>query len=284
MAERLSGGNGQRTKAIPTISQSVVYLLRVVKLMQPFWPGLGKGLIMGVGIGLVGLIVPYLSKLYFDKVYPSHDVSLLRVLIIGGLVLGATLALVSSVKSYFGATVSGSINRAMSLMFFNQIQHLTLRFFDEHRVGEVTSRFQDVRASIDTVSQVFQTVILSGAFVVLVPPILLYLNPELAALSFITVPITVAISTGTSHWVRRLSKESLEASAELSAFQVETLTHVRTLRGMAAEHFIYRSADEQLQRVVRLQLSVALVSSVVAAINGVVRTVGQGCLGGSRGR
>ncbi len=261
--------------SIPTLAEALRYSWRVAKLMRPYWPRLAKGTAMGVGLGLVGMIMPYLSKLYFDRVYPSHDVTLLQVLVVGTFVLTITNALLSSIKSYYGATVSTQLTRSMSLMFFNHLQHLTVRFFDEHRVGEIMSRFQDIRSSFQTVSGMFDTIMMSGTFLVLVPPLLLFMNPKLALLSLITVPVTTVVSTASSRWVRRFTKQNMEASAEFSAFQVESLSHIRTLKGMAAEHFVYRSASEQLHRTLHLQLATGALGLVVSLINTVLRSAGQ---------
>ncbi len=167
----------------------------------------------------------------------------------------------------------------MSLMFFNHLQHLTVRFFDEHRVGEVMSRFQDIRTSFQTVSGIFDTLMTSGTFLVLVPPLLLFMNPKFALLSLIVVPLTTIVSTVSSHWVRRFSKQNMEASAEFSAFQFESLSHIRTLKGMAAEHFVYRSANEQLHRTLHAQLSSGALSSFVNLINAGLRAAGQAIFG-----
>src|ERR1035437_5401348 len=274
MAEPTKPGMAAPTP-VPTMAEASRYLMRVVTLMRPFWRLLAKGMVMGLGLGFVGMINPYLAKLFFDRVYPTHDVSLLQVLVIGVLVLAVTNTLLNAVKAFYSATVSTQLNRAMSLMFFNHLQHLTVRFFDEHRVGEMTSRFGDVRTSLDTVSRVFETLVLSGTFLIFVPPLLLYLNPKLALLSLITVPLTTAVSTITSRWVRKYSKQSMEAGAELSAFQVEALSQIRTLKGMAAEHFVFRSANDQIQRSLRLQLNVATVSGVSGSFTALLRACGQ---------
>jgi ABC-type bacteriocin/lantibiotic exporter with double-glycine peptidase domain len=160
-------------------------------------------------------------------------------------------------------------------VFFNHLQHLTVRFFDEHRVGEVMSRFQDIRTSFQTVSSIFDTIMTSGTFLVLVPPLLLFMNFKLALISLTVVPLTTVVSTVSSHWVRRFSKQNMEESAELSAFQFESLSHIRTLKGMAAEHFVYRSANERLHRAVRVQLASSALSSVVGLINAALRAAGQ---------
>jgi ABC-type bacteriocin/lantibiotic exporter with double-glycine peptidase domain len=260
--------------AIPTIAEALKYLWRVVRLMRPYWRLLAKGAVMGVGVSLMGMLTPYLSKLFFDRVYPAHDVTLLQVLVIGGLVLTTTSSIMASVKTYFGTTVAAQLNRSVSLMFFNHLQHLTVRFFDQHRVGEINSRFANVSGSVQTVSRIFETVVLNGTFLILVPPVLFFMSPKLALLALITTPVTTAISTVSSRWLRRFSKQSMEASAEISAFQIETLSHIRTVKGLAAEPYVFRSANEQLHRTMELQLKAGLLGLGVGFANTLIRACG----------
>jgi ABC-type bacteriocin/lantibiotic exporter with double-glycine peptidase domain len=261
--------------ATPPLRDALRQGFRFLRLLRAYWPALGKGMLLGFAVGGVGLIPPMLSKLFFDRVYPAHDATLLTVLVAGVLVVSVTNGMLGGLKSYYVQVVGAKLTRATSLLFFNHLQHLPVRFFDEHRVGEVTSRFQDVRASLSTVTRSLETIFVSGAYVLLIPPILIYLNPTLAVIAFITVPLTSIISTLMGHYVRRLMKQSMEAGAELSAFQVEALSHVRTLKAMGAEHHVFRVAASQLQRALQLQLKSNAVTTGAGVANGVLRTLGQ---------
>lgn len=229
---------------------------------------------MSICIGVVGLIPPFIAKLYFDRVYPNHDVDLLQLLVIGSFALTTTTAVIGSLGNYYSTSVSEQLNRSMSLMFFNHLQHLPVRFFDEHRVGEITSRFGNVSASVRTVTRMFETVMLNGTFLILVPPLLLFMNPTLAVLSLITIPLTTAVATASSRLMRRLSQQGMEASADLSAFQVETLSHIRVVKGLAAEPSVFRSAQDQLYRSMDLSLKSGLLGLGVGVVNALLRAAG----------
>ena len=127
-----------------------------------------------------------LSKLLFDRVFPARDLTLLEVVVLGTLVVTALTALLSGLKSYYSQLVGAELTRATSLLFFNHLQHLPIRFFDQHRVGEITSRFQDVRTSLGTVSRALETVLVSIPYMLLIPPILVALDPALALIAFVT--------------------------------------------------------------------------------------------------
>jgi ABC-type bacteriocin/lantibiotic exporter with double-glycine peptidase domain len=159
-------------------------------------------------------------------------------------------------------------------MFFNHLQHLPVTFFDDHRVGEILSRFGDVRAALGSLAAVLQTLMGSGVYLVVVPPFLILLNWKLAIVSVISIPINALISTASGRLVRKHLKESSEASAEVGALQVEVMSHVRTLKSLAVEHHLYSKLSEQTQEVLRTQLKAGGLSMLVGAGNGIIRGIG----------
>ncbi|HEX8906086.1 MAG TPA: ABC transporter ATP-binding protein, partial [Longimicrobiaceae bacterium] len=95
-----------------------------------------------------------------------------------------------------------------------------------------------------------------------------------AVVSLITLPLTVIITTLSARLLRRFWKKSAEAYADLGAFQVEVLSHIRTLKAMAMEHAVYERAKAQIQGALQVQLKAGGWSQVFGALNAVVRSLG----------
>lgn len=129
----------------PTLRTAFSQFTRLLQLIRSYWPALLKGALLGPAVGVFSVTLPYLTKLLIDEVYPSQDVPLMHVLVAGILAFSLTSALLGGVQGYYNLYVNAQLSNVTSLLFFNHLQHLPVRFFDEHRVGEVTSRFQDVR-------------------------------------------------------------------------------------------------------------------------------------------
>jgi ATP-binding cassette subfamily B protein len=165
---------------IPTYRQTFRYLVRIFLLIRPYWKGLGKGLLLGVMVSAMGLVTPYITKLYVDDVYPARDLGLMHMLVAGMLTFTVASSLMGSIRGYYTQTVNAQLTRAVSLLYFNHLQHLPIRFFDQHRVGEVMSRFGDVRSSLNAAT-VSQTTV-NGTFLMIVLPILLAMNWQPALL------------------------------------------------------------------------------------------------------
>jgi ABC-type bacteriocin/lantibiotic exporter with double-glycine peptidase domain len=247
-----------------------------VVLIRAYWAPTARGLGLSVIAAILGLVPPYLSKLYFDAVYPARDVSLMHALVVGGAAFSVATTVLGAIRGYYSQVISAKLSSAVTLMFFNHVQHLPVRFFDERRVGEIISRSSDMRASLGSVSRIFQTLLVNGVYLALVPPLLLALNWRLAVLALLTRPLTACISTASSRVTRKLIKRAAEAGADLSAIQVETITQIRTVKAMAAEHFAFRDAADRSEEALRLQLTAAGVGAMVGIGNAMIQAAGVG--------
>lgn len=256
---------------IPPLTQALGYFAKLLLLIRPYWGGLLRGILLGMLVGMFGLVPPYISKLYFDNVYPAHDVSLLHVLVLGAAAFAITSALMSGIRGYYTQVVATKLSSAVNLTYFNHLQHLPVRFFDEHRVGEVMSRLTDMRGALTTLSRMFQTVIMNGTYLILVPPFLILLSARLSVVALIATPVTAVISTFTSRISRRYMKRAAEAGAELSAIQVEALSQIRTLKGLAAEHKVFSDARDQTEEALHHQLRSSGVLALIGAFNATLR-------------
>ena len=228
---------------------------------------------LGVIIGIMGMAAPYLTKLLIDKVYPTQDVTLMQVIVAGVLAISIASTLIGTIQGYFNLYVNSKLSNSVSLLFFNQLQHLKVRFFDEHRVGEIMSRFSDVSKSLGSVNKVMQTIFVNGIYLILVPPFLFVLQWKLAIAALISLPITLTIIALTGKFLRKYWKKSAEAYADLSAFQFEMLTHIRALKAMVLEHHVYSESKKQMENALQIQLKAGGMGQALGLSNGILNAL-----------
>lgn len=260
----------------PSLADGIRYFARLTRLARPYWGQMAKGITLGSVVGLFAMLVPYASKLLIDDAYPASDFRLIHVIVIGVLVLTVSSNATGAVQRYYSQAVSGRLASATGLLIFNHIQHLPTAFFDEHRVGEVMSRFQDTRGALAFQSKAFQTIVGSGIYILLIPPFLLLLNWRLALLSIVVVPATVFTSAVTSRVARRYYRLNAEADAALRAYQYEVLSQIRSLKSMAIEGSTYAQAALHVRNALQAQLRAGGVGAMVGLANGMLRAVGTG--------
>jgi len=261
----------KRPNDVPTLREAAQQFSRLVRLIRPYWTPLIKGMLLALVLGMVGMVSPYLTKLLIDEVYPTENVTLMHVLVGGVLALTLASTLLGTIRSFFTLYVNTRLSIATRLLFFNHLQHLHTRFFEEHRVGEINSRFQDVGRALESLTKVFQTLFVDGVYLLLVPPFLFFLEWRLALVAIICLPLTFLITALSGPILRRYWKRTSEAYADLNAFQVETLSHIHTFKAMALEHQIYGKGQELMGEALRHQIKAGGLGHAFGAISGVLR-------------
>ncbi len=261
---------------VPSLRQAVRQFGRLVRLIRPYWKPLAQGMMLALVLGLVGMVTPYLTKLLIDEVYPTEDVSLMHVLVGGIVALGLSSTLLGTLRGYFTLYIDTRLNNATRLMFFNHLQHLTVRFFDQHQVGEINSRFMDVGRALESISRVFQTIFVQGAYLFLVPPVLFWLEWRLALVAIIGLPLTLSVTALSGRIMRKYWKRTSESFADLNAFQIETLTQIRTFKTMGLEHQVYRRAHGLIEKAMEQQLTAGGLAQVFGTFNGVLQMLNTG--------
>ena len=266
------------TNETPSLHTAFEQFKRLLRLIKPYWNPLGKDVAFGVIISMIGIISPYLSKLLIDKVLPNNDVNLMQMIVIGIVAISLASTFFGSLRGYFMLYINSHLNNAISLMFFNHLQHLTTRFFEDHRVGEVMSRFQDVSRSLSTVTRVFQTIFLNGIYLILVPPFLFYLQPKLAIIGLISVPLSIGITAISGRVLRKYWQQTSEAYAELNAFQFEVLSHVRTFKALSLEHYAFDNTRQQMSKAIDLQIKAGGLGQLFGIGSGLVSVLNTAIL------
>lgn len=247
--------------------------VRVLKLIRPYWFSLITIIMTGIVIQLLGMLVPYFSQLLIDRAYPNHDVGLMQVLVAAVIGVNVATVVVRNSRNYFNLRLSARLNNALGLMFFNHIQHLPAKFFSGRRTGEIMSRFQDINTSLNTVVNSFQIVLMNGLYLILVPPMLFYINWRLALLALFTIPVSVYLTYTLGHITRPYLKKTAESYAELRGVQIEVIDNIKTLKTMALERHTYAKVEGLMQETMSVQLKASRVGGYYGAMNGLARAL-----------
>ena len=233
---------GRQTNDV-SVRQTLGLMGRLCVLARPHWGTFGRATWLSMTLGLLALITPLLTRSFIDDIYPARDLGLMHVVVIAVLTVTLASSILGAIRTYVAQTISATLSSAMNLLFFNHVQHLPVEFFDDHRVGEVTTRFGEARGTLTALSNTMQALLVNGAYLLLVPPVLFYLNGRLAIIALLAFPITSIISVVTGRIRRRYWRRSAEAVADLGAFQVEVLTNIRTLKTLTVEDLVYQRAQ-----------------------------------------
>ncbi|MEZ4640860.1 MAG: ABC transporter ATP-binding protein [Caldilineaceae bacterium] len=158
--------------------------------------------IVSAGLNLVG---PYLLGLAIDDyIIPGDLPGLAR---IGALMLGVHAAIsgLTYLQSYVMAAASQRTVRDIRNDLFEQMQELSLRFFDQHAHGDLMSRLTNDVENINMVLSESVTQLVSGLITLVgVAAVMLWVNPMLAVVSLLITPSMMVFLT---RWIASHTRE-----------------------------------------------------------------------------
>ena len=233
-------------------------ILRIVKLLRPYWRFMAQSLLVGIMTMLLSIPGPYITKVLIDDVYPHKDFTLLSFILVLGAVISTGFGFTGFLSGYFGQCVGVNMGFEFKSRFYRHIQSLDFSFFDNRETGEILSRFRDMDGSISSSIGMTNSFIMNSLQLMIFPPILFYFNWRLALISLAVLPFDTALVFVTRKYLRRLSQRTAEASADLSAKTYESLSGIRTVQALGMERTFYQKLKGIFIRLAGLQVKTSL--------------------------
>ena len=166
----------------------------------------------------LNLVNPYLLGQAIDRAILKGDLPLLVqfALLMVGFYLGASIS--TGLQTYIMARVAQHTVRALRQDLFSKMQILPLRYFDKTPHGELMSRLTN---DIDNISNVLNegvTQFIASIFTLVgVITIMLLLNPWLALVSMVSVPLMTVITRSISRFTLKGFRDQQKALGDSTA-------------------------------------------------------------------
>ncbi len=218
-----TGGRGRKLRGLAELLSP--YRWRVVAMFT--------SLVIATGAALAP--AP-LAKLAIDDGIQRHDVAALD-RIVAAFIASALLYVVASyAQTYLVGWVGQRALQDLRVKLFAHLQRLSIGFYSRNRAGVIISRLtNDVEALDQLVEDGMATLIQSGLMLIGVVVILFVLDPHLALLTFLALPILAIggllfrIASADAY---RLTREKI---ALITAYLQETLSGMRVIRSFGQE-------------------------------------------------
>ena len=220
---RQTGGRGRKLRGL-------------IEILRPYrWRVLAMFVSLVIATGAALAPAP-LAKLAIDDGIKPHDVGALD-MIVGAFLLSAVAYGVSSyAQTYLVGWVGQRALQDLRLRLFGHLQSLSLGFYSRNRAGVIISRLtNDVEALDQLVEDGLATLVQSGLMLIGVVVILFVMDPHLALLTFLALPLLVAgglafrIASADAY---RITREKI---ASITGYLQETLSGIRVVRAFGQE-------------------------------------------------
>ena len=201
---------------------------RAASSFRPYMPQVvGVALLILVTAGL-GVVNPLLIRSVFDDaLFPPGGVDMRMLWILSGIMTAATVVSggLGIIQTYLTNGVGQRVMRDLRDRLYTHLQRQSLGFFTGTRTGEIQSRIaNDVGGVQNVVTNTLSSVLSNTVIFISTLIAMLILSWELTAVSVVAIPVFVVISRFVGERRRRVTAESQEVAAEVTAITQETLS------------------------------------------------------------
>ena len=211
-------------------SSSKHLLRRVARLFRPYRGRVALILILILITSGLGVVNPLLTKQVFDKaLFPpgqsGPNLGLLYELVGLMIIVPIVASAIGVVQTYLTTVVGQRVMQDLRNKLFEHLQSMSLRFFTDTRTGELQSRLQNDVGGVQNVVTNTASSVLSNIVTVLSTVVaMVILSWQLTLLALGIVPLFVYLTYRVGRVRRRVSGETQESLADLSALTEETLS------------------------------------------------------------
>lgn len=220
-------------------------LRRALGYVAPYWRSLVVVVFLSLLGTLLGLFVPYLSKVLIDNALVGRDPGVLTQVVLGfaGLSLASFALNVLSGLRY--VRVSADILFDMRLDLFQQLQRLSPRFYATIPIGQIAARINSDIAEIQRVAaEIALAWVGNVLFLVGTILILWQLDPVLFGISLGMLPFAVWALVRYQSQLDSAMTGLRDRSAEVGSFLIESLLGMKLVVSLnAQEREILRFRD-----------------------------------------
>ena len=217
------------------------------------WPRRGiisVGLILIVISRLSGLVLPGASKYLMDDVIANRDLEMLKILLTA--VVGAIL--LQSVTSFLLTRIlSVEAQRLISILraqVQQKILRLPVRFFDNHKSGELVSRIMTDVEGVRNIVGTGLVQLIGGTLTAVISLFLLIkISPMMTLYVLVPVVIFALVSLKAFSYIRPIFRERGKINADVTGRLVETLNGVRVIKGFNAEKQEIQTFEDGVNRL-----------------------------------
>jgi ATP-binding cassette subfamily B protein len=260
-------------------SKALAPLRELAPFVRPY-----KGMIAAAAAALVvaaaaTLVLPAAVRGVIDHGFSNEDAANIGRYFLALIAVAAVMGVASATRFYLVSWIGERITADVRARLFSHVLSLSPSFFETLRTGEVLSRLTADTTLVQTVvgssaSFALRNLVLAlGSLVMMVVT-----SPKLAALCLIGVPAVVAPIILFGRRVRRLSRDSQDRIADMSAYASEALNAILTVQAFTHEsrdraQFAHATEQSFVSAIQRNRMRAALTAFVIFLVGSCIVTV-----------
>lgn len=214
---------------------------------------------------------PLIVMQVIDRVVNYHSMATLVSLTGFVIILGVYEILLSYGRQELTLVVTTRLDARISLHAFNRLLSLPLEFYERQQAGEILGRFSSVFKVRDFMTGQLLSTILDMFVLVVVMPVLFYMSPTMAWLTFAAAGAIGLVVVIMLPAISRVAGHQIRTEMKRNATLYETVAGIRTVKTLALENPRREEWDDRTAEVVRWRLAAGRISnwsnSIVMPLN-----------------
>ncbi len=223
----------------PKISRRL--LSRVAGYARPYWGLVLLLILLITTTSLLNLVPPLLTRELVDVALPERDGGYLNLLALGLVSIPLASRLFGVLQAYFAARAGEGLIRDLRQSLYNHLQQMSLRFFTHTKTGELMSRLNsDVSGAQRAVTGTLVSLVTNVITLVSTLIVMISLDWRLTLIGVAIFPLLVIPSRKVGKILRKITRKSMDITAQMNALMNETLN----VSGALLVKIFGRGADE----------------------------------------
>lgn len=237
-----------------------------------------KGLLFRVLIAslilqILGLAIPLFLQNIVDKVLVQQDVSLLNIMLGGMIVIAGFQVATSALRQYMLVFAAREIDMSLMIKFYSHVLGLPIKFFEDRKVGDIISRFNENSKIRDLLTGTSLSVVLDILTVIVYLSLMFYYNGKLALMSLLFIPLFSTLPLFFTPMMKKVSRESFQAAADTQSYIVESISGINTVKALAVEKPVRWKWEEKMEKMMGLQQKTAMIATAADSTSRILQTL-----------
>jgi ATP-binding cassette subfamily B protein len=219
------GGRVRYDEPPPGATLSRGALVRIARYFRPYRREAGWITLCILAASLLGLVPPLLVRDVIDHAIPNRDGRTLVRLVALMIAVPAVAGLIGVLQNWLAVRVGQAVMFDIRNEMYGRLLSQSLRFYTNTKSGEILSRLQSDVGGIQGVVTGTLVAVVTNVLVVVTTLVVIFgINWPLSLLAIGILPVFILPTRRVGQIRKRISKETQEKVAELTAFVQETLS------------------------------------------------------------
>jgi len=235
---------------------------KILKYAKPYTKSIVFAFLCLVLTSLITLLLPLIVRNMINAVVVQKSTEVLNSLAVDLLIVIALQLVFAVTHNYVLGFIGNRITADFRLELFQHIQRLSLRFFQERRVGEIISRMSNdisvIQKALVTfpVALIRQTITLVGGLA-----IICYLNWKLTGLIILVLPPLMLFARMFGKRLRNLSSRVQDKLANAIVVLEEVVSSIKIVKSYTREDYEQKRFQSSIETAFEVEVQKVKISS-----------------------